>query len=368
MRIGIDASPISRTITGIGFYLLNIVNHLVEIDKTNEYFLYSQKEIKFDFPNKLWHKRDKLKLFGRSVFLGLNRQVVRDKIDIFWATQNIASPFFSKRIKIVITMHDLVWYLMPGYLWLKNWPLLRLLGLISIKKASCIICVSNATKNELQQLPIKANNIKVIYNGLDKDFKRMEGTLARKIIWDKFGLRGKFILSVSTLEPRKNYVRLIRAYEKAFNYIKEYKLIIVGCKGWKYKEIFNVQNQLSSEIIRKQIMYLGYVEKQDLIALYSTSDLLVFPSLREGFGLPILEAMACGCPVATSNISAMPEISGNAASLFNPYELDSIVHAINKVLFNQDIREKMIEEGFKNIKRFSWQKTAEEMIGMFKSI
>ncbi|MDD5617925.1 MAG: glycosyltransferase family 1 protein, partial [Candidatus Omnitrophica bacterium] len=291
----------------------------------------------------------------------------KDNIDIFWATQNMASPFFSKRIKTVITMHDLVWYLMPKFLWLKNWPLLRLLGLISIKKASCVICDSNATKSELQQLPVKARDIKVIYSGLDKDFTRIDDAAARDIIEKKYGLKGKFILCVSTLEPRKNHVRLIKAYEKIFDNIKEYKLVIVGCKGWRYKEIFETQSQLSQEI-KKQVVFLDYIQKHDLIALYSISDLLVFPSLREGFGLPIVEAMACGCPVATSNLSSMPEVAGDAAVLFNPYDIDNISKAIYSVLSNAGLKEELVNKGYENIKRFSWEEAALEILSVFENI
>lgn len=373
MRIGIDVFQLKKDSAGIGSYLYNIIKQLEKLDKENEYFLYSFENIKLPFDNNiLWHKRCYNSSAGEKGFfwylLKANSVLKKDKIDVFWATQNIIFPFIPKRTRKILTMHDLVWYFMPRAVRTRGWFILRILGKLSLLNADYIICVSNATMRDIENTFVPVRNKKVVYNGIGEEFKKQDYTKSCAYIKNKFALESRFILCVSTLEPRKNYVRIIKSFSLFCNEhpeLKEYKLLIVGKKGWKYKEVFDAYNLLDIKA-RNRIIFLHYIKKEDLIYLYSVAEALLFPSSYEGFGLPIVEAMACGCPVITSDISSMPEVAGDAAFFVDPYSINSIADAISKVLTDNNLREKMIEKGFENIKRFSWKKAAREVLEVFR--
>lgn len=375
MRIGIDAFQLQNESAGIGSYLYNLISQLEKIDNKNEYFLYFFKNIKMPFENNsLWHKRCYGSYVGDKGFfwylLMAKDQLRKDKIDIFWATQNIIFPGIPKEIKTVLTMHDLVWYFMPETVKTNARFLLKWLGKISLSRANYILCVSNSTLNDLRKVDIPVAKIKVIYNGINKEFLKNNDLIDGNDRPVQSIQKEKFFLCVSTLEPRKNYVRIIRAFVlfcQRHPELSDYKLVIVGVKGWKYQEIMKEYNSCSFPI-RNRIQFLGYVDSNQLLRLYSTATLLLFPSLSEGFGFPIIEAMACGCPVITSNISSMPEVAGDAAFLVNPYDAEDICKAVFKVLSDDNFRKELKQKGFQNIKRFSWKETAKEMVDIFYKV
>jgi len=169
---------------------------------------------------------------------------------------------------------------------------------------------------------------------------------------------------VGTIQPRKNLERLIRAFNKIYYHNKNYKLVIAGSKGWLSDEIYGLPKKLG---IETQVKFLGYVEDRKLPVLYSRAIALVFPSLFEGFGLPILEAQACGCPVITSNISSMPEVAGKGALFVDPYSVESIKDGMVKIM-NKDLRFKIKDSGFNNVKRFSWEKCAKETLKVLENL
>jgi glycosyltransferase involved in cell wall biosynthesis len=181
----------------------------------------------------------------------------------------------------------------------------------------------------------------------------------------KYDIKGEYLLYVGTLEPRKNVVRLLQAFHKLKREgHTDYKLVITGAKGWLYQNIFSLISKLE---LHHQVIFTGWVPEEELPILMSGAQVLVYPSLYEGFGLPPLQAMACGTPVITSNISSMPEVVGDAAILIDPYNIDEIATAIHQVLSDGDLRQRMSQMGIERAKLFSLEKEARQTIEIFNS-
>ena len=177
----------------------------------------------------------------------------------------------------------------------------------------------------------------------------------------------KFILFLGTLEPRKNVDNIIKAYDKLRknNNFYEYKLVIAGGKGWKNKNIYNA---FKNSKYKNDIKFLGYVENKDKNYLYNLADLFIYPSFYEGFGLPPLEAMACGCPVITSSVSSLPEIVGSAGIMVNPHDISEISQAMNDVLSDKNLQNKLSQKGIKKAKEFNWEKSAKKYLFCLKKL
>lgn len=226
----------------------------------------------------------------------------------------------------------------------------------SVKKAKKVIAISQSSKDDIiKYYKIPENKVKVVHLGL----KNLSMQVATKEL-KEFGIGGKFILYVGTLQPRKNIARLIEAYSKLPKELQnENQLVVVGKKGWMYEEILNSPQKFDVE---SRVLFLDYVTDNDLPQFYKKAELYILPSLYEGFGLPILEAMRYGCPVATSNVSSLPEAGGDAAVYFDPEDVGDIAKTIEKVLTDKALREKMIEKGNIHYKKFTWEKAAGEVL------
>lgn len=216
----------------------------------------------------------------------------------------------------------------------------------------------------IRYFKIPENKIKVIYLGVDEDYKPLSETEIRKVR-QKYHLNYPFILYVGSLISHKNIPTLIKAFYKLKKYGLPHKLVITGKRGWKYKNIFEIISKLN---LQKDVVFTGYVQREDLPALYNAADLFVYPSLYEGFGLPPLEAMACGTPVITSNTSSLPEVVGNAGIMVDPYDIDGLAKAMYEVLTNEGLRAELRKRGLERAKMFSWKKTAEETLNVYKGI
>jgi len=241
---------------------------------------------------------------------------------------------------------------------------LGLMQKYQLKTATKIMAVSKATKDDLvKKIGIDSEKITVIYEGFDKElFKPIKNDLLNNRLKYYELEKEKYFLFIGTVQPRKNLGRLIKAFAISSQGVT--KLAIVGQKGWMSEEIYNLPKKLG---IEEKVKFLGYVPSNDLPALYCGAKALLFPSLFEGFGLPILEAQACGCPVLTSQISSMKEIAGQAAILVNPDDVDDIVKGMKR-LQGTGYREQLIKKGFENIKKFSWEKCARETLTILEQI
>lgn len=275
-------------------------------------------------------------------------------------------PFFSG-IESIVTIHDLVPLKFPHLTQNETAIYYNLVLPRSVAKAQKIVAVSNTVKKDILNIfpGTDANKIEVVYHGINKRFTRVSDTVKINAVQNKYQLPSKFILFVGNLEPKKNINRIIEAFWslKVHQHI-DYKLVIAGRKGWKYDPIFEL---CKNKKMHDEITFPGYIHEQDLPALYSLASAFTFPSLDEGFGLPVLEAMACGCPVIVSNQGALPEISGGICPMADPYSVSSIASAILNVLQQEDYRELVIQQGLQWSKKFTWEACAEKMLHLYTS-
>lgn len=232
-----------------------------------------------------------------------------------------------------------------------------------IKTADRIICISDFIRNEaMREFEFLPEKLTTIYLGVDSRIFRRLSSRESTFLEKRPPLPRKFILFVGSLEPRKNLSGLLQAFgQLKERWGKEFKLVLAGLQGWENKNIWEQIQQLGDDVL-----YLGYVPITELGKLYNLASLFVYPSFYEGFGLPPLEAMACGCPVVVSNAASLPEVCGEAAHYVNPHEVESIAAGIEKVLGDDAYRENLIGKGLARAGQFTWEKSAREHLRVFE--
>lgn len=365
MKIAIDIRTAGGEKTGKGWYTFYIVLNLLKIDKKNEYILYAKNGIA-GFEE---FKNAKLKIVDkRSIFwhFAVARDVAKEKADIFFAPSSYIIPnLLPSSVKTILTVHDLVAFLFPNTHNKKATLLEKLLLKRALKKASHVTAVSQNTKKDIiDKFKYDENKIDVIHCAGSDFFKPLNkdelGTFAKDT-----NLPEKFFLAVGTIEPRKNYYGLLKAFMKMSRSHPDVHLLIVGQEGWGYEKVFNLMNSASLE---GKVHVLGYLSNKSLIKLYNLCIGLVFPSFYEGFGIPPLEAMKCGCPVIASNISSIPEVVGDSAILVNPEDSKEIAKAMSKMIKKEGLREELSKKGIEQAKKFSWENSAKKLSEIFNRI
>jgi len=370
MSIGWDTLVLKKNLSGVGNYIekilfeinrKNIKSNILLFGSDND-FDYSNNYLgeKVIFANNIFSKSKLLRVLWEQFALPIKAK--KNKIDILHCPAHVISLFFPG--KIVLTIHDLSFKLFPKTFKISNRIYLNFIVPLSVKYADKIITVSKNTKEDLiREYNVNEDKIRVIYNGVDNKYTIINNRNKVENIKIKYELPEKFVLYLGTLEPRKNLKNLIKAYSKIKE--KKTKLVIAGGKGWLYEDIFSLVNDKKME---DKVIFTGYVDEKDIVALYNAATLFVYPSLYEGFGLPPLEAMACGTPVITSNVSSLPEVVGDAAITVDPYNINGLAEEINKVLGNEVLQKAMIKKGIERAKEFTWEKTARETIRVYEEV
>lgn len=242
---------------------------------------------------------------------------------------------------------------------LKNWTK------YSVLQAKKILTISSASKSDIiKTYGVPEDKVVVTYPGIKLRIKNSELRIM-KDLKKEYGIGGDYLLFVGTLQPRKNIVRLVEAFSKIIPKHKDLELIIVGKKGWLYEEILAAPKQ---HRVEEHVKFLEYVSDNDLPSLYKNAICFVLPSLYEGFGLPVVEAMHYGCPVITSNVSSLPEAGGDAAIYVDPLSVGDIADKINEVVSNKKLRDEMISKGKKQAEKFSWEKTAKRTLEVLEEV
>jgi len=263
----------------------------------------------------------------------------------------------------VITVFDLSFLRFPDAFRRANRTYLRIFTPLSARRARRVIAISEHTKRDVVRfLSIPADRVDVIHCGVDAAFHPRPGEEVQAFR-QRRGLPERFILFVGTLEPRKNVQRLVEAYAQ----IRDLGagLVLVGGKGWLYEDIFASVERLG---LSDAVLFAGYVPAEELPLWYSAADLFVFPSLYEGFGLPPLEAMACGTPVISSNAASLPEVIGEAGLMVAPQDVEGLAAAMRRVLTDRDLRAQLREQGLQQARRFSWEKTARQTVEVYRQV
>jgi len=374
MKIAVEATPLMSKSTGIERFVYFILRELAKLDAENEYILYYQGGLgykkrtppKFNF-KKYKYKIIKIPLQVLNFFIDYFKfppmEAFIGKPDLFWAT-NYQIPVFWNTTKTVNTIYDVSAFIYPEHYTeslhriKKNMPM-------SAKKADIILTISESAKNDIQRiLEVPSEKIKVVYCGVSDDFCVVKDAYALQNIKNKYAGGKNFILSVGTLNPRKNFIKLIEAFDIIRKNIG-IKLVIAGKKGWLFEGIYSKVKELNLE---GQVVFTDCVTDKELNLLYNVSSVFVFPSLYEGFGIPIIEAFTCGAPVCASNASSMPEVAGDAALYFDPNNEKEMASSVLKMLQNKPLRDKFVEKGFERVKKFSWKTSAIKLLEIFKSM
>jgi glycosyltransferase involved in cell wall biosynthesis len=298
---------------------------------------------------------------GQAFHVGFDRLV--PGCQLFHATEHLLLPL--RHSPTVLTVHDLIFHVYPQHhKRLNRWYLNAALPLYC-RRASAIICVSEHSKADLVRLwGIEANKVHVVYEAADAHFRPAPAERVRAVR-ERYGLPERYLLTVGTIEPRKNLERLLDALALLRSQGEDVPLVIVGSKGWLYHSFFE---KLESSPHRDAVVQPGFVPDADLPAVYSGATMTVMASLYEGFGLPILESMACGTPVVSSHASSLPELGGDAARYFDPLDVEEMAEVIGDVWRFHGLRAEMSHQGFAQAERFSWARTAEETIHVYKSV
>lgn len=352
MRVALDVSPLStgnylqHRVRGTGFYVKNLKDSLLQFYPENDY-----------------------------VFFDTNTGIPNADVVHFTYFEPffLTLPFFKKEAKKIVTVHDLTplvfpKYFPPGLKGKIKWNIQKL----SLRNSDFIITDSYSSKKDiLKFIKVPEHKIKVAYLAAKENFKYEKNPFLKQEIVKKYDLPINFILYVGDATWNKNVPRIIEAVNKLGT-----DFVIVGkslsdesLEKVDYKNEWNQDLKKIKELIKnnKRIYRLGFVAEEDLIKLYNAAKVLVMPSLYEGFGLPVLEAMQCGCPVITARAGSLPEIAGNAGIFVDPYNIGDIVLGINKLLANERLQKKLTEAGLKQAKKFSWKKTVDETVKIYEA-
>jgi len=374
MKIGIDCrtilNPESGERAGVGHYVEGLVFALIENypkEKFVLYFDYRTMDINiFQKPNVkvkhlLFSQYGKFLSFGYSHML-ISAYLLKEGLDVLHIPAGVIPMTYPK--KVVYTAHDFAIYRNPE--WFPSSFLSRsILIPQSLRKADQIIAVSRSTAKDLKQLfNIKPQKINVVYNGFDVN--KIPLKRSNQEILAKFKLPKKYFLFVGTLEPRKNVINLVRAFKlflEKNQAQKDVVLVICGQLGYHSEE---VMQELLDLGLKRSIRYLGYVTHNEKIELIKHSSAFIFPSFYEGFGLPVLEALALGSPVITSKVSSMPEIAGKAAVYIDPKNINEIARAMRDVLAKPGLARKLHDTGLKQAQAFSWETCAQETMKVYQ--
>lgn len=358
MRIAIDVRALTKQPTGTGYYLKNLLDEFARAEEIHTYYLCSSRSFSYTAPENTSRFISIIQRgFPGNLWLQLQvpQLIKKHQIDLFHSPFGVIS--FRVNCATINTVHDLAFQFYPNLTDLKNRILLPRLVPKSLNLATAIIVDSEATKHELIYLyKIPDRKISVIHLAAGSQYHQFPKDIARKTIMDKYHFNSPFILFVGTLEPRKNISILLKAYQQLSPELRnQYKLVLVGKKGWKHQSIFDLVAELK---IQEQIIFTGYVPEEDLPVFYNAASIFVYPSLYEGFGLPVIDAMSCGLPVITSNTSSMPEIVSYAGILIAPDDLSGLTTAITSLLTDRELSNHIAEKAITRARLFSWRETA----------
>lgn len=375
MRIAFDIRPVLRERTGVGTYVFQLLRALSRSDLENHYVLFSSSwkdrvtpdlgpfppNFAFrEFPvpvrilNLLWHR---FRFPPVELFVG--------KIDIAHSPHPLLLPA-RKRAKTIVTVHDLYFLRHPEWASGEVRSDYVRLTARSLEKADAVITVSEFAKRDcIECCGIASSKIHAVLSGIDERYFEPvpEGEIAD--VRERYHIRNEFVLAVGALEPRKNFSRLVEAYQRVRMRHPQLALVIAGPPGSAAEAI---RAQIAALGLEKTVRLTGYVNGPDMRALYGASRMLAFPSLYEGFGFPVLEAMAAGTPVLSSNTTAIPEIAGDAALLVDPESTEAIEAGMLRILGDSRLAETLKTEGMQRARQFSWEKTAAALVQLYRRL
>ena len=366
MKIAIHAADLDHDrIDGTRVYLFNMLKNFGKLDKKNEFSIYHQDEFNANLtpPTFANYLIKKLAFPVRWTQTRFAWQLFCDKPKVLWMPVHNVPIFRRKKLKVVVTIHDLAFKIFPQYFPKKDLDKLNRLSDLAIKNADHVIAVSAATKNDILKFypEISSEKVTVVYHGYDMELfsEKISLAQAEKTLKTYNLIPNSYLLYVGAIQPRKNLNVLIEAFEKIKEKKSELKLVIAGAPAWQYECVLG---KIAKSKFKDDIIVTGTIAFDQLPALYQNAQAFIFPSLYEGFGIPVLEAMASGTPVILANNSSLPEVAGDSALYFDTSSPDELAACIENVSSDELLRNNMIEKGLKRSENFSWEKCAQETL------
>lgn len=372
IRIGYDVRPFLRQETGVGVYFKNLLFALAGMDRENDYYLLSSS-LKDRF------EQDKIPPFRRLHFRDLRWPV--KMVNFFWyglgwppldwffktdldLTHSPGPLPLPTRGKKVVTVHDVFFLDDPARVDRETRQYFVRRVARSLRHSHGIVTVSRSVRDQVMEMFGPAEEkVRVIYHGLDRQFTAPVYAEDKESVRRRYRLEQPFLLFVGATEPRKNLVRLVEAFAILSGWDEGVALVIVGRPG---QEEGRLKDQVVQRGLEGRVRRIGYVDEKDLVVLYRLAELFVFPSLAEGFGFPLLEAMACGLPIAASRAPAIPEVAGKAAVYFAPEDPEEMASTIARALTDQDLRQTLVNAGRDRIQDFDWTQTAAQTLNFYR--
>ena len=372
MHIGINYTAALRQDAGIGRYTRGLVKALAKLDQTNHYTLLITSDCPKDrlpaFPGNFQIKtlplsERLLTILWHRLYLPLYVDVWAGPFDLFHSPDFVLPPL--RNTPGLLTVHDLSFMMHPDGAVAKLRTWLSKVVPRSIARADHILADSVSTQRDLETvLDVPSEKITVVGAGVEPRFQPIADQAKLAQIRQRYNLPQAFILGLGTLEPRKNFSGLIEAFDRVQAEFPELHLVIGGGKGWLYEPIFEAAKQSPAT---DRIHLIGFVDDTDLPGLYSLASLFAYPSHYEGFGIPVLEAMACGTAVITADNSSLPEVAGEAALLIPASDTDVLGEGLKKLYVNHSLREAYIAAGLAQVKHYSWDQAARNLLAVYEA-
>ena len=372
MTIAINTLPLLDNQAGAERYTRNIINYLVRLNGDHQYHLilsrinqslYRPNQGNFQQTVVDVNTRHKLlRILSEQIYLP--RLLKRQGVNLLFSPCNIGPRFLS--VPLVITLFDLHWLRFPELFSPLRLAYLRRALTWSARKAEAVLTISeNSKKDLINLLSVPEEKITVTYVGLDPLFREIPEKSELQELRRRYGLKDRFILSVGQLHKRKNIPGLLQAYQRlAAHSPLNVQLVLAGGEGDGAAEVREAVRQIG----RDRVVFTGCLPDEDLLRFYHAAECLVYPSFYEGFGLPVLEAMACGCPVITSNSSSLPEVAGGAALLIDPHRIETITEALVSLLANPVLSQSLIQKGLEQARKFTWEAAARRTLEVFEKV
>ena len=380
MRIGIDYTAAVHQGGGIGRLSRHLIRALSELDADNDYRLFVAAGRAEDDGLGVWPANFRscslplsdrwLHILWQRLRLPVPVQVITGPLDLFHSPDFVLPP--TGRTPAILTVHDLSFmrvpqFFVPGFRRYLEGAVKR-----AVARARHVLADSESTRRDLVELlAVEAERITVVYPGVESRFQPVREETEREWVKARYHLPDRFILGLSTLQPRKNFEGLIEAFSRLLAAqgsepgIADLHLVIIGGKGWMYEDLLSLAERKG---FGERVHFTGFVEDQDLPAIYTLAQVLAFPSWYEGFGLPVLEAMACGTPVVAANNSSLPEVVGEAGLLVDAADVEGLASAIARLVLDEGLRERLIRAGFEQARRFRWQDAARQLLEIYTAL
>ncbi len=367
MIIGIDGNEANvEKKVGVSVYTLKLLEYFAKQAKPELKFRIFLRNLPlFDLPQTTDYFQYEVvagKYFWSQFFLPLallKNKFSKNRISVFFSPAHYA-PRYSP-CPVITTVHDLSYFHYPNEFLKKDLYQLKNWTEYSVRQSKKVICVSQTTKKDLiKYYAVPEEKIEVVYNGFEKDLQPRTNNQEPTT----YNLQPhKYLLYVGTIQPRKNILALVKAFGLFREKYPDFKLVIAGKKGWLYEDLYR---EINNTVYQDKIIFTDFISDNQLVDLYKNAFSYVLPSLYEGFGIPVLEAMSYGCPAICSYTSSLPEIAGDAALYFDPENFQELAEKLTILKENKELRNELIKKGKERTKKFSWEKCGEETLNILK--